>query len=719
MSRSTKKPTPVSQRDMAQRMLIERKGAGAGKHHTRERDVAKGIRRKGKHPEKLHENPQQYKDQPVEITLKNERLDESSIVQLAPGVNLVMQISRTGKRVPVTHGEQRLLLCLQDDQGKRVQFYQSFAGTGGKQQGWWFPTGGVMADDRGRGAWIIKGSPRTDPGAGRVPLLEFYQRVNEVLPHTDPDTDAWLMRHVGMDYGDFSYKDEYEIVPFIRITEAGNSNELQKKWGSWCYQFWALMVLDKIWGKRTFTPERVAANPYKAAIPIVSGIAYVPNPVDLEGRFIPERYLAGLPPALQKQRIRELTQSRDAYRMGDFSELPTDRAARKMGLVKESAYTTVAKKRGIEWRGDADDMASRVLTHYVGSAPVRARTELAQALAASFKKGLAAWKSGGHRPGATAQNWAVARVNSLVVGGKTAWTADKKQFAVLPDKAKEEVVAQIGDVLAALKKQNRQKDVDYLKGVLSNPIRVEVEGAPSGSEAQGRHTRFYQSRAALDRIEEQGREVVPDIKFRIVWGHKDIAPMRQKGGIQNERGERGVVTLVADASRTQRLSDANEQLGLSVGRSGKVTLYTAHTILHRLGDMIMPSFRNGYTTMNYDARISGGVKAGLIVTNRVERAWRNLHTALDKARSYLTMGAIPVEYWFVTAVDTKACRERWINDATQALAETVPYRLLYKKGRENGVKLLSDLPFVPDLEAALTEYIDASMEMLKGYQVEI
>ena len=205
---------------------------------------------------------------------------------------------------------------------------------------------------------------------------------------------------------------------------------------------------------------------YKAAIPIVSGIAYIPNPYDLEGRFVPERYLAGLPPALQKQRIRELTESRDAYRKGDFSELPTDRAARKMGLVKESAYTTVAKKRGIEWRGDADDMASRVLSHYVRSAPAREKAELAQALAASFRKGLAAWKSGGHRPGATAQNWAVARVNSLVVGGKTAWTADRKQFAALPDRAREEVVAQMGGVLAALKKQKRQKDMDFLSGVL-------------------------------------------------------------------------------------------------------------------------------------------------------------------------------------------------------------------------------------------------------------
>jgi hypothetical protein len=58
MSRTKKKSAHVpSQRDMAQRMLIERQGAGAGKHHTRERDVLKGIRRKGKHQMNYDENP--------------------------------------------------------------------------------------------------------------------------------------------------------------------------------------------------------------------------------------------------------------------------------------------------------------------------------------------------------------------------------------------------------------------------------------------------------------------------------------------------------------------------------------------------------------------------------------------------------------------------------------------------------------------------------------
>lgn len=202
-------------------------------------------------------------------------------------------------------------------------------------------------------------------------------------------------------------------------------------------------------------------------------IQYEPksNPADLAGRHIPEKYLAGLPPALQKQRIRELTESRDAYRSGDFSELATDRTARKMGLVKESSYTTVAKKRGIEWRGSPEDMAARVLQYYGAKPTQRDVAEFAEALKKVFAKGLAAWKSGGHRPGATAQNWAVARVNSVAVGGKAAWTADRKQFAVLPESVRKKIVAKLPEVYKALKSQGRQKDVESIQGkAVANPI---------------------------------------------------------------------------------------------------------------------------------------------------------------------------------------------------------------------------------------------------------
>lgn len=190
------------------------------------------------------------------------------------------------------------------------------------------------------------------------------------------------------------------------------------------YEPWTMPTDEDPWSKRAWSKR------WKA------------NPRDLSGRYIPDRYLAGLPPAVQQQRIRELTASRDAYKVGDFSELPSDRIARKMGLVKESQYTTEAKRRGIEYRGDLRDMAERVFSYY-GVQPSAGEVDtFTEALRRSFAKGLAAWKSGGHRPGATAQNWAVARVNSLVVGGKTSWTADKKEFAVLPERVRSAVESQ-------------------------------------------------------------------------------------------------------------------------------------------------------------------------------------------------------------------------------------------------------------------------------------
>lgn len=206
------------------------------------------------------------------------------------------------------------------------------------------------------------------------------------------------------------------------------------------------------------------------------------NPQDLAGRHIPERYLQGLPPALQRQRVVELTESRDAYQRGDYSELPTDRIARQMGLVKQSAYTTVAKARGIEWRGDSQDMAERVLEYY-GAKPTQAQIRsFASALDQVFRKGLAAWKSGGHRPGATAQNWAVARVNSLVVGGKAAWTADKKQFAVLPENARLKVIDQMPDVIEALAAQGRIKDIEFLAGQMHSRTNPSSINQDFGSE---------------------------------------------------------------------------------------------------------------------------------------------------------------------------------------------------------------------------------------------
>jgi len=189
------------------------------------------------------------------------------------------------------------------------------------------------------------------------------------------------------------------------------------------------------------------------------------NPADLKGRYVPARYLKGLPKKLKAQRLKELTRSRDAYKHGDYSELPTDVLARKHGLVKQSAYSIVAEERGIEWQGDARDMAKRTLKYYGIRSSRPVLEKMTEGIQRSYNKGLAAWKSGGHRPGATATNWAVARVASLVVGGKAAFTADKKEFSWFPEKLQNAILAEQSDVIEALKKQKRTADVRFLESI--------------------------------------------------------------------------------------------------------------------------------------------------------------------------------------------------------------------------------------------------------------
>jgi hypothetical protein len=211
-------------------------------------------------------------------------------------------------------------------------------------------------------------------------------------------------------------------------------------------------------------------NPRKPKyVPTRMSTALKANPrrkyADVKGRSIPARYLKGLPKDLQERRIKELGKSRDAYKRGDYSELATDKAARKLGLVKQSAYSIVAERRGIEWRGDAEDMVRRVLKHYKVKASADVIDQMVEGIQRVYNKGLAAWKSGGHRPGATAKNWAVARVASLVVGGKAAWTADKKEFSWFPAALRNKIVARQKEVIAELRRQNREDDITFLENV--------------------------------------------------------------------------------------------------------------------------------------------------------------------------------------------------------------------------------------------------------------
>ena len=200
------------------------------------------------------------------------------------------------------------------------------------------------------------------------------------------------------------------------------------------------------------------------------------NPSDLKGRHIPEKYLKGLSASERQDRIRELTVARDRYdrlrgradSKADldiiFTELPSDKVARKKGLVKQSAYSKVAFDRGIEInRTDFDDTARRALRYYTGSAKAADVKRVSAALQKSFSKGIGAWASGGHRPGATKFNWGDARVHSLLVGGKTYWSTDKKQAAAFPPAMRKAIESKLSNLYEALRQQNRERDVEYIK----------------------------------------------------------------------------------------------------------------------------------------------------------------------------------------------------------------------------------------------------------------
>ena len=317
-------------------------------------------------------------------------------------------------------------------------------------------------------------------------------------------------------------------------------------------------------------------------------------PQDLVGRHIPERYLAGLPPEIQRQRVKELTESRDAYWRGDYSELPSDVAARKLGLVKQSAYTKVAKDRGIEWRGDAQDMAHRVLAYYGAKASPQQVSKFANALDQVFRKGLAAWKSGGHRPGATAQNWAVARVNSLVVGGKAAWTADRKQFAVLPPAVQRAIVRHMGYVIQALADQGRESDVQFLmsqikssQAVLNPLMGWEHVGEPFAPEEIDRASRpLFSPNAPRVYAEKLKSTILP---IYVLIGR----PTSEAWEVANREAARGNTVLWLQETLSSFLlrigisaDEVNERMANKAGEIDRVSPMTPFTLLHRMGDTI-------------------------------------------------------------------------------------------------------------------------------------
>ena len=244
----------------------------------------------------------------IEVYTKPQRFDDTKTIALTPELRIMAQITRSGDRAWITHGEQRLFIQVVDAQGRGCLFYQSFSGAGGKRQGAWFPSGGMLVGAAGHGIWVVKGNPKKDPGAGRPGLLELYRKVNAVLPQSDEDTDVFALKWTGFNAGDLTYEDKFEIRPTFRVLTPGRPDELQKQWNNWAYSFWALHGLTKIWGPRVemkanprpATPSRATPrnNPvYGKLATVFHGSRTPPEimvPVLLKGQFSPGQGDGGL-----------------------------------------------------------------------------------------------------------------------------------------------------------------------------------------------------------------------------------------------------------------------------------------------------------------------------------------------------------------------------------------------------------------------------------------
>jgi len=170
---------------------------------------------------------------------------------------------------------------------------------------------------------------------------------------------------------------------------------------------------------------------------------------DSKGRHIPAKYLKGLSMTKIKARIKEIGKRRDEYdRLQSLGRKPTkseleyvfrpfktDKGVKK----KASNYTVEAKNRGFE--GNNVQKAEAAYRYYLKKRPTPQQVhKIAKILDKVSSKGIAAWASGGHRPGANQFNWANARVNSVLVGGKAFWTADNKLAKQFPKKMYEGIV---------------------------------------------------------------------------------------------------------------------------------------------------------------------------------------------------------------------------------------------------------------------------------------
>lgn len=138
---------------------------------------------------------------------------------------------------------------------------------------------------------------------------------------------------------------------------------------------------------------------------------------------MPKKYTAGLPEKTAKKRIKQIQARAKASREGNPNYSPM--IGDKDKKTRKSKYTIQAEKSGLKSRIQ-EGMRSNSKRAYLSS--VSRETGIPYAILKSVhERGARAWATG-HRPGATQEAWARARVLSFIQNGKTTKTADKDLY---------------------------------------------------------------------------------------------------------------------------------------------------------------------------------------------------------------------------------------------------------------------------------------------------
>jgi len=119
---------------------------------------------------------------------------------------------------------------------------------------------------------------------------------------------------------------------------------------------------------------------------------------------IPAQYLTGLHGEARQERVREILRERER---GTYQPLPSDKGVR----TKRSKWSVGFERQYGQRPRNISDVA-------------RLTGLDRRILKRVYDRGLAAWSTGGHRRGASQHAWAMARVQSFVLGGPTALGPD-------------------------------------------------------------------------------------------------------------------------------------------------------------------------------------------------------------------------------------------------------------------------------------------------------